>query len=46
MQMDKRMKKKIMVNSYLCLKMGIISESEYKRILETFQGHERPLWSE
>jgi hypothetical protein len=35
--MGKRIKKKTLLNAYLCLKMGIISEHEYKSILDNFQ---------
>jgi hypothetical protein len=38
--MGKRMKKKTLLNAYLCLKLGIISVHEYKSILGTFQPGE------
>jgi hypothetical protein len=39
--MGKRIKKKSLLNSYLCLKLGIISEHEYKSILGIFQTSEQ-----
>ena len=36
----KRIKKKILFNSYLCKKLGIISDQEYNTILNNFSSHE------
>jgi hypothetical protein len=40
---SKRRKKKILLNSYLCRLLGIISEQEYKSILSHIQSgwHQR-----
>jgi hypothetical protein len=33
MQTSNRIKKKILLNSYLCKKLGIINEEDYKNII-------------